>query len=218
MFAWVAVLADQREVFSKALAKAWRGGAAVIAEPLYVSQKRRQPRPILIAWPEDGARATRKARWPDLLDDWKDIYDERLFPDDACPVAAEEVSGLGADALIVHGEPGLTKATIGWYEKGALVEYEHVGGSTVAWTPDGGLGRPSDGSFRQAVVSGSKKLASALGSDADVNVMERIQATSAALGEVLLRRAFLRLMDHEPPGIDELAGLVAKADARRLAL
>ena len=217
MFKWVAVLADQGGVLQTALARAWQGGAAVVADLTLVSPKKRQPRPALIAWP-DGASARRAPRWPDLLDDWRDIYDEKLFPAPECPVLAEEVSGLGADALIVHGAPGLTQATIGWYAKGALVEYEHVGSATVAWTPETGLGRPLDGSMRQAMALGGKKLASLVGSDDSVNIMDRIQATSAALGEVLIRRAFVRLLDQEPPGIDELNGLVSQTRKRRLSL
>ena len=217
MFTWVAVLADQRAVLDTALARAWKGGPAVVVELALASPKRRQPRPALVAWSE-GASARRAPRWPDVLDDWRDIYDEKLFPAPECPVLAEEVSGLGADALIVHGAPGLTQASIGWYAKGALVEYEHVGSATVAWTPESGLGRPLDGSMRQAMALGGKRLASLVGSDDSVNIMDRIQATSAALGEVLIRRAFLRLVDQEPPAIDELNGLISQAPRRRLAL
>jgi hypothetical protein len=217
MFTWVAVLATQRGVLETALGRAWRGGTATIAELTLASPKRRQPRPALVAWSE-GASARRAPRWPEVLDEWRDIYDEKLFPAPECPVLAEEVSALGADALIVHGAPGLTQATIGWYARGALVEYEHVGGATVAWTPDTGLGRPLDGSVRQAMAFGGKRLASLVGSDDSVNIAERISATSAALGEVLVLRAFLRLVDQEPPPIDQLNGLVSQAPARRVTL
>jgi len=217
MFKWVAVLADQRAVLEQALTTAWSGGTAVVVELTLMSPKKRQPRPALVAWPE-GASSRRAPRWPDLLDEWRDIYDERLFPAPECPVAAEEVSALGADALIVHGAPGFAQASIGWYEKGALVEYEHVGSATVAWTPESGLGRPLDGSMRQALALGGKRLASLVGADDSVNVMDRIRATSAALGEVLIRRAFLRLLGEEPPAIDELNGLLAQARKQRLSL
>jgi hypothetical protein len=218
MFTWVAVLATQRGVLEAALPRAWGGGAAVVASLALASPKKRQPRPALVVWAE-GASARRAPRWPDLLDDWREINEEKLFPEPGCPVLAEEVSGLGADALIVHGAPGLTQASIGWYARGALVEYEHVGGSSVAWTPETGLGRPLDGSMRQAMALGGKRLASLVGSDDSVNIAERIQATSAALGEVLIRRAFLRLVDQEPPPIDELNGLVqTQAPQRRVVL
>ncbi len=217
MFTWLAVLATQRSVLDLALAKAWKGGTGIVAELDLVSSKRRQPRPALVAWSE-GAQSRRAPRWPELLDEWRDIYDEKLFPTPECPVLAEEVSGLGADALIVHGEPGLTRASIGWYAKGALVEYEHVGSATVAWTPETGLGRPLDGSVGQAMALGGKRLASLVGSDDSVNIFDRIRDTSAALGEVLIRRAFLRLVDQEPPPIDELNGLVAQAPRRRVTL
>ena len=91
-----------------------------------------------------------------------------------------------------------------------------MGSATVAWTPESGLGRPLDGSMRQAMALGGKKLASLVGSDDSVNIMDRIQATSAALGEVLIRRAFVRLLDQEPPGIDELNGIVSQAPRRRV--
>jgi hypothetical protein len=216
MFTWVAVLAEHQGVLETALARAWQGGASVASLALDPG-KRRPPRPIVLAWPE-AAKARRAPRWPDVLDEWRDIYEEPLFPAAECPVLAEEVSGLGADALIVHGAPGLTQASIGWYAKGALVEYEHVGGATVAWTPDGGLGRPLDGSTRQALALGGKKLAALVGDDESVNILDRIRATSAALGEVLIRRAFFRLLGQEPPAIDELNGLVARAPARHVAL
>lgn len=215
MFTWVVVLAEHQGVLEKALVKAWQGRASLAGLTL-ASTKRRPPRPIVLAWP-DGAKARRAPRWPDVLEEWRDIYEEPLFPAPECPVAAEEVSGLGADAVIVHGAPGLTQATIGWYAKGALVEYEHVGGATVAWTPDTGLGRPLDGSTRQALAMGGRKLAELVGADESVNVMDRIRATSAALGEVLIRRAFFRLLGQEPPAIDELNGLVAQAPTRTLA-
>jgi hypothetical protein len=216
MFTWLVVLADQDKVLQMALARAWKG-TATIADVRLSSEKRRQPRPVLVAWP-DGASARRAPRWPELLDEWRDIYDEKLFPSPECPVAAEEVSGLGADALIVHGAPGLSQASIGWYAKGALVEYEHVGGATVSWTPETGLGRPLDGSLKQAMALGGKRLASLVGSDDTVNIMDRMRDTSAALGEVLIRRAFVRILDQEPPAIDELNGFVAQAPRRRLSL
>jgi hypothetical protein len=107
---------------------------------------------------------------------------------------------------------------VGWYAKGALSEYEHVGGSQVAWSPAGGLGRPLDGSFRQAFAMGGKKLADLVGADDTVGIMERIQATSAALGETLLKRALLRVIGQEPPPVDEIAGIIATAPQRRLKL
>ena len=64
----------------------------------------------------------------------------------------------------------------------------------------------------------SARLASLVGSDDSVNIAERISATSAALGEVLVLRAFLRLVDQEPPPIDQLNGLVSQAPARRVTL
>jgi hypothetical protein len=209
MFEWTVVEHDRREVLLKAVAKAWRGGQGVVCDLEFPHKKK--PRWLCIAWAE-GAGAARKPRWPELLADWSDIHEDALFPADEAPVLAEEVSGLGADAFACHGEPGLKRATVGWYEKGALIAYEHVGPATVSWTPDGGLGRPFDGSVAQILTRGAKMLLP------DETVLDRIEKTNAAIGEYLISRAFLRLLDRDPPPIDELHGMVAKAPTQRFSL
>jgi hypothetical protein len=209
MFEWTVVEHARREVLVRALSRGWRDGQAVLCDLVVPHEK--QPRTLCVAWAE-GASAMRKPRWPDLLTDWSDIHEDALFPSAEAPVLAEEVSGLGADAFICHGQPGLSRATVGWYEKGALTAYEHVGSATVSWTPGGGLGRPFDGSVAQLLARGAKALLP------DETVLDRIEKTNAAVGELLIRRAFLRLLDDDPPPIDELHGLLARTHQHRFQL
>src|SRR5262245_47363629 len=138
MFSWLVIRVDNTDVLGPAVLKAWGGGEAVVAQLALPGKK---TKPIAIVWPE-RAKAKRAPRWPEVLDDWKDIYEEQLFPLADIPVLAEEVSGLGAPALCAHAGPGLTTGTVGWYEHGALIGYEHVGGASVSWDPEDGLGRP----------------------------------------------------------------------------
>jgi hypothetical protein len=155
----------------------------------------------LFVWPE-GAAPLRAPRWPDVLADWHEIYGDDLFPGgDALPVLAEELSSLGPEVLALHAAPGLTGATIGWFEKGALALYEHVGSATVSWTEADGLGRPPDGTLRSAAAG---------------FVLDRIALQSRANGEALLDRALHRILAHDPPPFEELAGLVVSAPREAL--
>jgi len=215
MFAWVVIREDHIDVLAPALGRAWTGGAARIARLAFPSRK--APRQIVVAWPE-RATARRPPRWPSVLDDWRDINEEPLFPGDELPVFAEEVSGLGAPALCAHGGPGLATGTVAWYEQGALIGYEHVGGTSVSWDPDGGLGRPFDGTAASLAALGGKRVAKLFGSDRDVDVLERIELANRAVGNVLLVRAFHRMLDQDPPPIDDLAGMFATAVADRIPL
>jgi len=138
----------------------------------------------------------RPPRWPDVLSDWHDIYGDPLFPDHALPVLAEALSALGAEALALHADNGLVGATVAWYEKGALALYEHVGSATVSWTEADGLGRPPDGTLRSAAAG---------------FVLDRIALQNKANGEALLDRALHRILAHDPPPFEELAGMVVTA-------
>ena len=213
MFAWVVIREDNIDVLAPAIAKAWTGGEALVARLELPARK--VPRRIVVAWTE-RARARRAARWPSVLDDWPDIIEEPLFPSADLPVLAEEVSGLGAPALCVHGGPGLVHGTVGWYEQGALISYEHVGGTSVSWDPDGGLGRPFDGTAASIAALGGKRVAKLFGTDRDIDVLERIELANRAVGNVLLTRAFYRIIGQDPPPIDDLAGMVATAKATRI--
>src|SRR5262249_38946564 len=168
MIEWLCVRSEHRAPVHNALTRAWRGGEAVVAD---------LP-PLTFFWPIASA-ARPNPSLPHVLDHWQDIDDERLFSSDAVPVLAEEASGLGAEALAVHAELGFAQATTGWYRKGKLAEYEHVGGgSQVAWTPDTGLGRPFDGSRRTLTAMASKRLAEVLGADQFASTFERLEKTS----------------------------------------
>jgi hypothetical protein len=212
MFRWVVVAHERREVLVKSIVKGWSGGDAVLTD-LEVPGRKKST--WLCVASTGGATARRQPRWPEVLVDWSDINEDPLFPESEAPVLAEEVSGLGADAFIAHGAPGLAKATVGWYAKGALAAYEHVGSATVSWTPEEGLGRPFDGSAKQLAARGYQKLAELVGDQAGANVAERIQLTNQAMGEALISRAFLPLLDTDPPAIDELAGMIARSRTHR---
>ena len=214
MFEWLVVRGAHRENVVHALARAWRGGQAFVADLPFAG---REPVVATFVWGQ-GVAPRRAARWPDVLTDWRDIYDDRLFPSDLVPVLAEEASGLGAEVLVVHAEPGLARATTGWYRKGALAEYEHVGGGQVSWTPEDGLGRPFDGTRRTVGAMATRRLAEVLGQAALASTLERLERTSKAVGEALLAHAFLRMIGQEPPPMDELAGRVVATPARRVSL
>src|SRR5262249_16721271 len=106
--------------------------------------------------------------------------------------------------------------TTAWYRKGKIAELEHVGAAQVAWTPDAGLGRPFDGSNRAVGAQVGRRVAELVGDERTANLMDRLQGTSLAVGEAILRSAFLRILGTDPPPMDELAGQVATAPARRL--
>jgi hypothetical protein len=212
MFAWVVIREDNVAVLSPALARGWAGGGVAAR----VTLGTKKPQTIVVVWP-DGARSLRAARWPDVLVDWHDINDEDpLFPSAELSVLAEELSGLGAPALCAHAGPGFAAGTVAWYEQGALISYEHVGSSQVAWDPDDGLGRPFDGTAASIAALGGKRIAKLFGSDKNVDVFERQQLANRAVGGVLLQRAFHRILGFDPPALDDLAGLVANAQAIRL--
>ena len=195
------------------IGKAWTGGQAVVTRLDLAGRK--GPRPIVVVTP-DRTKARRAPRWPEVLDDWKDIYEDALFPEPELAVLAEEISGLGAPAACVFGGPGLAQGTVAWYEKGALISYEHVGSASVSWDPEDGLGRPFDGTAASIAALGGKRLAKLFGSDKTIDVMTRIDNANRAIGEVLITRVFYRFLDTDPPPIDDLAGLVATASPTRI--
>jgi hypothetical protein len=200
LFAWVVVEAEHAGLVPAAVGIAWRGGAAQVSRVSLPA--RRGSRELLFIAAAPGQAAARAPRWPDVLSDWHDIYDDALYPDDALAVLAEALSSLGADALALHADHGLAGATVAWYAKGALSLYEHVGGSTVAWNPDDGLGRPADGTLTSAVTG---------------FVLDRIELQNKATGEALLVRALHRFLAADPPPFDQLAGMVTTAPRQSIA-
>ncbi len=214
MFAWVVLRQSNTDVLAAAVGRAWTGAAdvALLALP---QTRRKPPQPIAVVTPA-GARARRAPRWPDVLGDWSELNEEPLFPSAELAVLAEELSGLGAPTLCAHGGPGLVHATVAWYERGALIGYEHVGATSVAWDPDDGLGRPFDGTAASLAALGGRRVAKLFGADRDVDVLERQLLVNRAIGDVLLVRAFHRMLEQDPPPIDDLAGMVATASTQRV--
>jgi len=208
MVEWVLVRSEHRGVLGAALAKAWRGDVVVV-ELVFAATG------VLFIAP-GATTARRAARWPDVLTDWGEINEERLFPGDLAPVLAEELSGLGADVLALFAELDLRATTTGWYRKGALVELEHVGASQVAWSPDGGLGRPFDGTRRGVGAQVGRRIASLVGDEKTAGLFDRLDGQRLAVGEAILTTALHRLFGETPPPMDELRGRVATARTERV--
>ena len=207
MIQWMMLEGGPDKEANHAVERAWAGGAAEITTLPLARHKG-----LVTIVSAVGAKAKRKPRWPELLVDWAEIYDTKLFPSDEIPVLCEEASGLGADALAVYGEPGLTQATIAWYAKGAIAVYERVSrAGTVAWAPGQPLGRPFDGSMRNVASWIGRKLTSGA---IDESLFDRMDNTNRAVGEALIKRALWRMLDTTPPAIDELAGMIANAPER----
>ncbi|HKA88253.1 MAG TPA: hypothetical protein VKE22_11325 [Haliangiales bacterium] len=210
MFEWVVVRSEHRGIVGTALPRAWRGEAAV-AELTFGATR------VTFIVPA-AASPRRAARWPDVVVDWVDINEERLFPTDLASVLGEELSGLGAEVLATFSELDLRKATTGWYRKGALAELEHVGAAQVSWTPEDGLGRPFDGTRRSMGAQVGRRIAELVGDERSANLMDRLDGQRLAVGEAILETAFLRMLGQTPPKMDELRGQVATAPAQRLRL
>ena len=212
MIDWVVVRPEHAGVLSAGAKKALGGGLAV-ADVAVPQAPKKPPARMLCAWPEGASAARRAPRYPEVLADWGDIYDVKLFGNPALAVLAEEVSGLGADVLVASAELGLEVTSLGWWAKGKLVAYEHTGGGgSVAWTVEDGLGRPASDSL---LVSGGQGLARLLGADRTAALLARYEDAERAAGEVLLTRAFMRILGVEPPAMDELCGIVAQVPVRR---
>lgn len=156
MFAWVVIRAENSDVLAPAVARAWTGAAAVAYVELPNKRANKPPKRIAVI-AVDGARARRGPRWPDVLGEWSDINEEALFPAGELPVLAEELSALGARTLCVYAAHGFTPASVAWYEKGALVGFEHVGGTPVIWDPEGGLGRTLAGATGETLIAHALK-------------------------------------------------------------
>ena len=157
MFAWVVIREENVDVLPSAIARAWTGGASVAHLELPAKRANKPAKQIAVIAVGGGARGKREPRWPDVLREWSDINEEPLFPGAELPVLGEELSALGAQALCVHAGAGFAQATVAWYERGALVGYEHVGGTPVIWDPDGSLGRPLAGATGDSLIAHALK-------------------------------------------------------------
>ena len=208
MIEWVVVRSDHRALIGPALARAWRGDVALVDLPFGAGF-------VTFVAPV-AATVQRPARWPDVVVDWVEINEERLYPTDAAPVLAEELSGLGADVLALYAELDLHGATAGWYAKGALVEIEHVGASQLGWTPATGLGRPFDRAGRTVGAQVGHRIASLVGDERTAGLFDRLDGQRLAVGEAILQTALHRLLGETPPPMDELRGRVVTARAERV--
>ena len=197
---------DHRDLVYRCLGASWSGGTACEAV-VQVGGKW-----LTAAWTE-GCRPTRAPRWPEVLDTWREFHtDDALFPADHVPVLAEEVSSLGHEALALAVAAGVVAATVGWYQKGALVEYEHVGTETVAWYPKEGLGRPRlDGVIESLAGFGAWQADDAV----EKATYERVASGLKVEAAGIYQKALKRLLGDDPPPPDKLAGMLARAATAR---
>jgi hypothetical protein len=212
MIEWLLLPGQNLQPVRTLLGRAWRGPAV-----LHLLQASPRARPVTVVVPE-GARALRGPRWPDVLSDWADIYEEPLFPSPLLPVAGEVLSESGSECLALFadlGAPGGARGGIAWYQKGAVVELEQVGQAAVAWQPGQPLSRPRLASVRAQLASLGRAVAD---TDRDAGLYERVEAGLSATAEAILLRALIRLLGDDPPPIDALAGAVLAAPAQRIAL
>lgn len=206
MIQWLLVRGDHRDLVYRCFGTAWAGGTA--CEALVTVGKTT----VVVAYNE-GGRARRPPRWPEVLADWHEFHEaEPLFPDPLVPTLAEEVAALGVDALALAVAPGMERVTAAWYHAGALVEYELVGAVAVAWYGGRGLGHPQVADFVHAAADIGAKVAD---SAAEAALYERIDRGLAAEAGGVYAKAMRRLLDAEPPACDALAQLVARAPCGR---
>ncbi len=210
MIEWLLLPGNQVEAVRSLLGRAWRGTAKLV-----VLRPTERSREISVVIPTQVA-ALREPRWPDVLGDWVDIYEEPLFPRAALPVAAEVISESGEDCLALHadlGAPAGARGGIAWYDKGGVVELELVASAAVAWRKGQPLSRPSAGGARAQLASLSRRNA---GNDRDAGLYERVESGLAATAEAVLGRALLRLLSDDPPPLNELAAQVMAAPGWKL--
>ena len=187
------------------LGRAWRGAAQLV-----VLRPTSKSREISVLVPV-AVTALREPRWPDVLGDWVDIYEEPLFPRAALPVAAEVLSESGEDCLALHadlGAPSGARGGIAWYEKGGVVELELVANAAVAWRKGQPLSRPSAGGVKAQLASFAKRNA---GSERDAGLYERVEAGLSGTAEAVFFRALVRLLGDDPPPLNEMAAQVMAA-------
>jgi len=212
MLEWLFIPGDYPADLERRLAKAWRGGA-------YVSVLRltAKARPCTVIEP-DGATAIKKPRWPDVLSDWTDIYEESLFPSPLLPVAGELLSETGAESLALFadlGHPSGARGGIAWYQKGGLHELEQVGNAAVAWQKGQPLSRPRVHDARAQLAALGRSHAE---NDRDAGLYDRVESSRAVTAEAILARALLRLTDTDPPPISELAEILHRGGRAHLRL
>jgi hypothetical protein len=212
MLEWLFVAGEYSPEFERRLARAWRGSAW--DSVLRLTAK---ARPCTVIEPE-AATALQKPRWPDVLSDWTDIYEESLFPSALLPVAGEVLSETGPEVLGLFsdlGHPAGARGGVAWYHKGGLVEFEQVGSAAVAWQKGQPLSRPRVHDARAQLAAMGRSFAD---SDRDAALYDRVDAGRAVTAEAILGRALLRLTDADPPPISELAQVLHRGGRTRLRL
>ena len=199
MFDWVLAQGDERaKTHAAALRSLARGDLFLVALPLGNKQ-------VTIARAE-GCFPRKRVTWPELLVDWSEINEEAPYPAEASPALAQTLSELGVPAFAVAFDPARDAAAVAWYERGQLIQLEHIGRSVVAWTPEEGLGRPR----MSGLAGGVASLARSLGGDE--NILDRIEAQHASGARAIVERVLVRLCN-KPPPVDDVAGMVAMAAA-----
>lgn len=196
------------------LQRAWRGSALVGSLDL---SPKRGARPALVVAP-DAVTPLRKPRWPDVLTDWVDIYEEPLFPSPQLPVAGEILSEAGAEALALFadlGDPQGARGGVAWFEKGGLVEIEQVGRASVAWKKGEALSRPKLSDAKATLASLGRRFAD---TERDAGLYERAEQGRAVTAEAVLTRALLRILGTEPPELNELFAQFERGPLRKLSL
>lgn len=199
---WLMLPGQEVETIRKLLGRAWSGSGEV-----RVLAPTPRSRTVTVLIP--GSAAARRApRLPDVLTDWADIYEERLFPSSLLPVAGEVFSEMGPDCLALHADLGGGRGGVAWYEKGGLSELELVGQAAVSWRPGKPLSRPSLGGARAQLASLGRSMADTA---AEAGLYDRVEAGLSATAEAVLARALIRLLGDDPPPLPELAAAVLRA-------
>ena len=212
MIEWLFISGDYPPDLNRRLATVWRGSAYVSV--LRLTQK---ARPCTVIEPE-SITALRKPRWPDVLADWTDIYEESLFPSPSLPAAGEVLSETGGETLALFadlGHPSGPRGGIAWYHKGGLTEFEQVGNAAVAWQKGQPLSRPRVHDARAQLASLGRSVAA---SDRDAGLYDRVESSRAVTTDSILARALLRLTDADPPPINTLAEVLHRGGRARITL
>jgi hypothetical protein len=157
MIEWLVVRAEHRETVGNALARAWRGGERGIRRSRVPAERASR-----FVW-SAGAQARRAARWPDLLTDWHDIYEDALFPGDAIRCSPRRRQGWGPSAHRPRRARAGDRVRPAGTARATSTEYEHVGSAQIAWNPEDGLGRPFDGTSRTMSAMAARRFASLIG-------------------------------------------------------
>lgn len=212
MIEWLFVSGEYPQDLNRRLAKVWRGSAWVSVLRLTA-----KARPCTVIEPE-AVTALPRPRWPEVLADWAEIYEEPLFPTPCLPVAAEALSETGPESLALFadlGHPRGARSGIAWYHKGGLTELEQVGNAAVAWQPGQPLSRPRVHDARAQLAALGRSLAD---TQRDAGLYDRVESSRAATAESILARALLRLTAADPPPINELAEVLHRGGRTRITL